>query len=163
LFPGKKPDIIDKVGRNEPCPCGSGKKYKKCCGNNQSSGYEIHQPAQIGQDDQQTSAKKSGELNPEEATTINQSAEKPGLEELNELYLKALIIRDGRFWEWMDERDIFGVENPETGEIAYCSFMGALGEVFALNAYLGFLKSKIFAHLLISEPFMINNALILKG
>lgn len=23
-----------KVGRNEPCPCGSGKKYKKCCGLN---------------------------------------------------------------------------------------------------------------------------------
>ena len=22
----------DKVGRNEPCPCGSGKKYKKCHG-----------------------------------------------------------------------------------------------------------------------------------
>jgi SWIM/SEC-C metal-binding protein len=21
-----------KTGRNEPCPCGSGKKYKKCCG-----------------------------------------------------------------------------------------------------------------------------------
>lgn len=25
---------VDKVGRNEPCPCGSGKKYKKCCGLN---------------------------------------------------------------------------------------------------------------------------------
>lgn len=24
-----------KIGRNEPCPCGSGKKYKKCCGANQ--------------------------------------------------------------------------------------------------------------------------------
>ncbi len=23
---------MGKVGRNEPCPCGSGKKYKKCCG-----------------------------------------------------------------------------------------------------------------------------------
>lgn len=23
---------VRKVGRNEPCPCGSGKKYKKCCG-----------------------------------------------------------------------------------------------------------------------------------
>ena len=23
---------LDKVGRNSPCPCGSGKKYKKCCG-----------------------------------------------------------------------------------------------------------------------------------
>ena len=24
----------DKIGRNDPCPCGSGKKYKKCCGAN---------------------------------------------------------------------------------------------------------------------------------
>ena len=24
--------IVKKVGRNDPCPCGSGKKYKKCCG-----------------------------------------------------------------------------------------------------------------------------------
>jgi preprotein translocase subunit SecA len=23
----------EKVGRNDPCPCGSGKKYKNCCGN----------------------------------------------------------------------------------------------------------------------------------
>ena len=22
----------EKVGRNDPCPCGSGKKYKQCCG-----------------------------------------------------------------------------------------------------------------------------------
>jgi len=29
-----RPTILDKkkVGRNEPCPCGSGKKYKRCCG-----------------------------------------------------------------------------------------------------------------------------------
>jgi len=25
---------VQKVGRNDPCPCGSGKKYKKCCGEN---------------------------------------------------------------------------------------------------------------------------------
>ena len=25
---------IKKIGRNDPCPCGSGKKYKKCCGKN---------------------------------------------------------------------------------------------------------------------------------
>lgn len=23
--------MIEKVGRNDPCPCGSGKKYKSCC------------------------------------------------------------------------------------------------------------------------------------
>ena len=24
--------VEKKVGRNDPCPCGSGKKYKQCCG-----------------------------------------------------------------------------------------------------------------------------------
>ena len=28
----KTPKRVKKVGRNEPCPCGSGKKYKQCCG-----------------------------------------------------------------------------------------------------------------------------------
>jgi preprotein translocase subunit SecA len=28
----KKPGKKKKIGRNDPCPCGSGKKYKKCCG-----------------------------------------------------------------------------------------------------------------------------------
>ena len=47
LEPDKEEDITDleillnpprpkiaekKAGRNDPCPCGSGKKYKKCCG-----------------------------------------------------------------------------------------------------------------------------------
>ncbi|MFM1548539.1 MAG: preprotein translocase subunit SecA [Lentisphaeria bacterium] len=31
---------VAKVGRNEPCPCGSGKKYKKCCGRAQSGATE---------------------------------------------------------------------------------------------------------------------------
>jgi len=32
---GKQQTVVrteDKTGRNDPCPCGSGKKYKKCCG-----------------------------------------------------------------------------------------------------------------------------------
>ncbi|MBV8841955.1 MAG: SEC-C domain-containing protein [Bryobacterales bacterium] len=28
----EKPPALPKVGRNDPCPCGSGKKYKKCHG-----------------------------------------------------------------------------------------------------------------------------------
>ena len=23
--------FVTKIGRNEPCPCGSGRKYKRCC------------------------------------------------------------------------------------------------------------------------------------
>jgi tetratricopeptide (TPR) repeat protein len=32
VHPPKSPLGTQKVGRNEPCPCGSGKKFKKCCG-----------------------------------------------------------------------------------------------------------------------------------
>ena len=30
----KQPRKVTKIGRNDPCPCGSGKKYKQCCGRN---------------------------------------------------------------------------------------------------------------------------------
>ncbi|MEH6996493.1 SEC-C metal-binding domain-containing protein [Neobacillus drentensis] len=33
-LPGVPVRNDDKVGRNDPCPCGSGEKYKKCCGPN---------------------------------------------------------------------------------------------------------------------------------
>lgn len=35
VAPKKSPVKRDepKIGRNDPCPCGSGKKHKKCCGN----------------------------------------------------------------------------------------------------------------------------------
>lgn len=32
--PVQTQNLTEKVGRNEPCPCGSGKKYKNCCGKN---------------------------------------------------------------------------------------------------------------------------------
>lgn len=36
-FPENKPVTVEnKVGRNEPCPCGSGRKFKKCCGGTSS-------------------------------------------------------------------------------------------------------------------------------
>lgn len=33
-FMSPRPDLSPKIGRNNPCPCGSGKKFKKCCGIN---------------------------------------------------------------------------------------------------------------------------------
>lgn len=32
LNPKSPPVRVTQIGRNDPCPCGSGKKYKKCCG-----------------------------------------------------------------------------------------------------------------------------------
>ncbi|MBE5807216.1 MAG: preprotein translocase subunit SecA [Clostridiales bacterium] len=34
--PSAPKKVQPKVGRNDPCPCGSGKKYKNCCGRNES-------------------------------------------------------------------------------------------------------------------------------
>jgi|GEM_PF-372929 len=33
--------FLAKVGRNDPCPCGSGKKYKKCCLNEQNRNFQV--------------------------------------------------------------------------------------------------------------------------
>ena len=38
-------NTVHKVGRNEPCPCGSGKKYKFCCLNKPSSPLDVIEPA----------------------------------------------------------------------------------------------------------------------
>lgn len=32
MNPKEPQRTVEKVGRNDPCPCGSGKKFKKCCG-----------------------------------------------------------------------------------------------------------------------------------
>ena len=32
-------ELLPKIGRNEPCPCGSGKKFKKCCIENYDREY----------------------------------------------------------------------------------------------------------------------------
>ncbi len=39
----------EKIGRNDPCPCGSGKKYKKCCGRDivETSEEERHEVSQL--------------------------------------------------------------------------------------------------------------------
>jgi antitoxin component of RelBE/YafQ-DinJ toxin-antitoxin module len=37
----------------------------------------------------------------------------------------------------MLDRDVFGVQNPVTGEVAYCAVLGRRGEVYALVVYLG--------------------------
>jgi len=46
--------MSNKIGRNEPCPCGSGKKYKKCCGisgsTNLSSENSFYEDITTGED-----------------------------------------------------------------------------------------------------------------
>ena len=53
------------------------------------------------------------------------------------LYEMADQVKELAPWEWMEETDIFGVQNPETGEIGFVSVMGMAGEHLSVCAYLG--------------------------
>lgn len=114
-----------KVGRNEPCPCGSGKKYKKCCG------------SPVAEEDQWKGASEASSRRSEESGFLTAYHREPTLEEWRALYQAIEDFRETRCWEWMYNDDIFGVVDPETGETAYCCIMGALGEIIGVAAYLG--------------------------
>ncbi len=62
---------------------------------------------------------------------------RPTLSEWRRLYQAAIRVKEIAPWEWMTETDIFGVQNPETGELGFVSVMGELGEHLALAVYLG--------------------------
>lgn len=68
-----------------------------------------------------------------------------------EFYAAAVEFRDLKPWEWMYDADLFGVEDPETGQTNYCCIMGNAGEVFALGYYLGEEGLKSYL-LLVSQP-----------
>lgn len=61
----------------------------------------------------------------------------PTLDEWKVLYDAAIEFRKIEPWKWVKETDIFGVQNPLTGEVGYCCIMGEMGEVLALAVYNG--------------------------
>lgn len=61
----------------------------------------------------------------------------PTLEEWKQLYEAAAEFKESQCWTWMYNDNIFGVEDPQTGQVAYCSIMGNAGQLIGVAAYLG--------------------------
>ena len=61
----------------------------------------------------------------------------PSLEQWRRLYAAAASFKELAPWEWMEEIDLFTLENPETCEFGFVSIMGMAGQHFAVSLYLG--------------------------
>jgi len=89
---------MEKVSRNDPCPCGSGKKYKKCCGQNVTI---QNIPAPQDQETEAPGGAPAGfdpsQLNPEwmaQMQTAMKRLPKGQLFKLQKLIAKAMVGKD---------------------------------------------------------------------
>lgn len=59
----------------------------------------------------------------------------PTLEEWRRLYDAMNGVKTLTPWTWMKETDIFGIQDPHTGDLGFVSVMGMLGEHYAIALY----------------------------
>lgn len=149
---GRETRRASGVGRNQPCPCGSGKKSKKCCGAPQqgrdTAGASEGSPTGLVKQIVSASPEKQGNTGGVGEKT---ETREPTREEWSALYQAAAEFRDDQPWSWMDDVDLFGVKDPETGETAYCCILGAEGSVFGLVAYRGAEGLKVYSQTVLGE------------
>lgn len=53
------------------------------------------------------------------------------------LYEAAIEFQKASPWEWMDNEDLFAIENPTNAKVGYCTILGSGGEEFGLGIYMG--------------------------
>ena len=68
---------------------------------------------------------------------LSMKGTEPTSAEWQALYKTAADFREIEPWKWVEETDLFGVQDPVTGEVGYCCVMGELGEVLGMAVYLG--------------------------
>lgn len=62
----------------------------------------------------------------------------PSTSQWQQLYALMDELKELAPWQWMNELDIFGVKDPDTGNVSFVSIMGELGEHLAVAFYAGY-------------------------
>lgn len=78
--------------------------------------------------------------------------EGPSFETVKRLWQRATEFVAQQPWNLLGDEDLILLEDPRSGEICYCSIMGALGQVYSLYVYVGAEGYRFFRRLLADEP-----------
>jgi hypothetical protein len=68
----------------------------------------------------------------------------PSFSAMDRLYQLASTLFQLRPWQLLDESNLVMLRDSASGEICYCSVMGALGQVYAMHAYIGTESFRLF-------------------
>ena len=79
------------------------------------------------------------------------SNKNPTKEDWENLYHSAICFKENRPWMWMQNGDLFAVENPFGGETGYCSVLGNGGQEFGLLLFLGAKGYNTYQRLIMDE------------
>ena len=116
-----------KIGRNDPCPCGSGKKYKKCCGSGMPDSNIIEAAERFGQAKGSLSPSKlpgdSNKRDPSEKLTFMESLGRPNLATAEIKRMEALM--EGKSFGSEEElQAFFDAEMRKKNETGIKAFFG---------------------------------------
>jgi len=76
-------------------------------------------------------------------------------ETADQLYQLAMALLAIEPWEFLEDQDLILMEDPQSKEICYCSIMGALGEVFSIQVYVGAESYRFFRKIASGAPITI--------
>lgn len=76
----------------------------------------------------------------------------PTVEQWLDLFESAIAFRDARCYQWMDDMQLFGVKDPHSGSIWYCSIFGGSDGPCGLAAYEGSMALATFLEAMDSDP-----------
>ena len=101
--------------------------------------FETERRREVSEPEQQRESREPDHRS--ESTELPSSIEEEMLNashpEAKELFDLAIKVKALAPWRWMEETDVFSVENPDTAELGFVSIMGTLGEHEAVALYLG--------------------------